>query len=618
MKYCDTCHSTYPNDFAVCPKDKAALTPLHELRPGAVIRDKYEIMERVGVGGMATVYRAKHLTFNEIKAIKVVSSKLMDDEAFLKRFKAEAIITRKLQHPNAVQLDDFDTTPDGRPFIVMEYVQGRNLRSWIHDLGTLPVPRALSIAKQVAAALGAAHKLGIVHRDIKPDNIIVIPQQPGSEFGADLVKVFDFGIAKMRHNPGSMDTDISGHTPTQAGMVVGTPQYVSPEQASGKIGDQIDGRSDLYSLGVVLYEMITGHLPFTSDTPVGYLIHHMQTAPTPPSALKPPVHIPDSVNAVLMKALEKNRDKRFQTAEEMIAALNRPHSIAPTAVLGSDSLNAPTAVRTAPATRTAVTGTRPAPPPAKPAPVYGGYAPPPKPAAKPAGAVHEETETVFDESKHHGPQVFAHVDWKKVFTWVVAVMAILVVGSFILQKLNTMRPQPPVDTSASANPEEDARLKSDVEDALAGSDSLKRAKIEVQARNGQVTLSGKVNKPYMSAIAGALARDVNGVKYVQNDIEVIEVQEPKEPVWRSEARKNNAPSGAYPPAQTGNSPAQPGPAAGNADLRMQVREFNVRGYKRLAAGDYTGAERAFRNALSLEPNNQAALTGLRRAQAGQH
>src|SRR5256885_647381 len=263
MKYCDVCHSTYPTEFTSCPKDKAALRPLNELAPGMVIRDKYEILEKIGVGGMATVYKARHLTFSEIRAIKVVSNKLMDDETFLKRFKAEAIITRKLRHLNAVQLDDFDTMADGRPFIVMEFVQGRSLRSWINDLGTLPPGRALNITKQVAAALGAAHKLGIVHRDIKPDNIIVIPQP----------------------------------------------------------------------------------------------------ASAPPQALHPAVHLPESLIALLMRGLKKGRDRRFQTAEEFIAAMNKPHVVASaTAVLGSDALGTTSTRRHAPSATAARAGVAPARP----------------------------------------------------------------------------------------------------------------------------------------------------------------------------------------------------------------------------------------------------------------
>src|SRR5437868_6060757 len=241
MKFCDTCRSTYPADFTSCPKDQAKLREISEFVPGVVIHDKYEILEKIGVGGMATVYRARHLHFNEELAIKVVSNRLVEDQAFLKRFKTEAVITRKLRHPNAVRLDDFDTTDDGRPFIVMEYVQGKPLRSLIQESGRLPLARALNIGRQAALALGAAHALGIVHRDMKPDNILIIPQPDGS----DLVKILDFGIAKVRE----VTTDA---VQTQTGMVLGTPQYISPEQALGKKGDEVDGRADLYALGVVL------------------------------------------------------------------------------------------------------------------------------------------------------------------------------------------------------------------------------------------------------------------------------------------------------------------------------------------------------------------------------
>lgn len=617
MKFCDTCHSTYPSDFTSCPKDQAPLRALTELVSGVVIRDKYEILEKIGIGGMATVYKARHITFNEIKAIKVVSSKLMDDENFLKRFKTEAIITRKLRHPNAVQLEDFDTTADGRPFIVMEYVQGRNLRSWIQDAGPLPVQRAFGIARQVASALGAAHKLSIVHRDIKPDNIIVIPQSAGAET-QDVVKVFDFGIAKMR----GAGPDVVTGTTTQTGMVVGTPQYVSPEQASGKIGDLIDGRSDLYSLGVVLYQMLTGHLPFTSDTPVGFLIHHLQTAPTPPNGLRPPVHLPDSVSGLLMKALEKDRDQRFQTAEEFIAALNRPHqAAAATVVLGSDAMNAPVTARTPAAQRG--TPHRPAslhpaspgswPLAAKAAPVA------PLPTSE---TVYGGDETVWNPKKQSVP-----LPWKKIGI-AAGILLLLILGIGILSNRSSLRntqASNPSDTS-----EDDALIKQQVEDAFAGSDSLKRQKISVAVQGGKVTLSGHVGRAYQSEIASDLAKDVSGVQSVKNDVDVQEAPEQREPVWRSESRNSNSSAGGSPataavqnrspangPAQSQGSQPQAAQNFVDPAMRAQVRDFNQRGYRRLMKGDYAGAEKAFRNALKLSPSNPLAQQGLRRALLGQ-
>ena len=197
------------------------------------IRDKYLILDRVGEGGMGVVYRARHLAFNEIRALKVVHQSFAEDRAFIKRFKTEAIVARKLLHPNAVRIDDLDTTEDGRPFIVMELVEGGNLKALIAEAGILPVGRALNIAAQAADALGAAHRLGIVHRDIKPDNILVTRSPADGK--SDLVKVVDFGIAKVRE--GTLDVG-SGYGNTKSGMIVGTPQYLSPEQAMGMQGDR--------------------------------------------------------------------------------------------------------------------------------------------------------------------------------------------------------------------------------------------------------------------------------------------------------------------------------------------------------------------------------------------
>ena len=322
MKFCDKCHSTYPTEFAVCPKDKSKLRVVSELQRGMELRGKYRIEEKIGEGGMATVYRAAHLHFKEDLAIKVVSSALTANQDFLNRFKREAVITRKLRHPNAVRLDDFDFTEDGRPFIAMEYVRGKSLRQVLQENGALPVARAFSIARQVALALGAAHDLGIVHRDIKPDNIVLVPQADGSE----VVKVLDFGIAKVADE--NLD-GAAGYKPTSTGMVLGTPHYLSPEQAKGKKSSMIDGRADLYALGVMLYEMITGELPFKSDTAIEMLLHHIQSAPVPTHLLKPELNIPETASQLVMKALEKDPGRRFQTGAQMAAALAEPANLPP-------------------------------------------------------------------------------------------------------------------------------------------------------------------------------------------------------------------------------------------------------------------------------------------------
>ncbi len=419
MKFCDTCRTTYPNDFTTCPRDQTVLRVTSELTQGMVIREKYEILGKIGAGGMATVYRARHLAFNEIRAIKVVSARLLDDETFIKRFKTEAIVTRKLQHPNAVRVDDLDTTDDGRPFIIMELVEGRDLRKVIHEEGPFPVARAVDITRQAAAALGAAHALGITHRDIKPDNLLLVPQPDGTE----RVKVLDFGIAKVKE--GAMDMG-AGYTATKTGMVVGTPQYVSPEQAMGKQGEAIDGRSDLYSLGVVLYEMLTGQLPFDSDTPVGLLLHHIQTMPTPPNRLRPDLQIPEGISVVLMTLLEKDREHRIQSAADLIEAVDSlPAGFEGTALMGSDDVSA--AIPSGPASGTAVgvsTPTRFATPPRPVTPLPKPATP--RPAQRPAAAA--APATTAGHPAPAAPLPAASSNWKKPAMVAAVVVVLLIAG----------------------------------------------------------------------------------------------------------------------------------------------------------------------------------------------
>ncbi len=315
MKSCPTCHSSYPSDFTLCPRDGAGLVEVGVWTEGTVVRGKYRILSKVGQGGMGAVYKALHLRFDELRALKVMSPELASDPLFIKRFEHEAVITRKLQHPNAVRVDDIDEGEDGRPFIVMEFIEGQSLKKRIQDQSPLPVTRVCSIIKQVASALDAAHRLGMVHRDIKPDNIVLVESPEGEQ-----AKVLDFGIAKVKE---ARLGRTAGTTLTGTGVVIGTPQYMSPEQAMGKRGDELDARSDIYSLGIVMYQMLTRQLPFKAETTMEMILAHLHTPPTPIRALRPDLQIPESTARVVMKCLEKDRDLRPPSARALIDELER-------------------------------------------------------------------------------------------------------------------------------------------------------------------------------------------------------------------------------------------------------------------------------------------------------
>jgi eukaryotic-like serine/threonine-protein kinase len=341
VKSCPTCKSNYSDHYSHCPLDGAALVEASLWAEGTVVRGKYRILARIGQGGMGAVYKAEHLRFKELCALKVMAPELAKDPIFLKRFEHEAVLTRKLQHPNAVRVEDLDEAEDGRPFIVMEYIEGRSLKEVIASEAPLPVLLACSIAKQVASALDAAHRLGMVHRDIKPDNIVLLnpglsldhSPLPGGEGGRrpgdgpnhpiaqspdhPIAKVLDFGIAKIKE--GMLETTGIGMTLTGTGMAIGTPQYMSPEQALGKKGDELDGRSDLYSLGVVMYQMLTGELPLQADTPIQMLMAHIQTVPPDIRTRRPDV--PGTVAEIVMQCLEKSPDRRPLTAQAIAEAI---------------------------------------------------------------------------------------------------------------------------------------------------------------------------------------------------------------------------------------------------------------------------------------------------------
>ena len=316
MKTCPACQATYPDKVAFCLRDGTELRLTGEWAPGTLVRGRYHILEKIGEGGMGAVYKAQHTGFDEVRAIKVLNSELAGDAKVHERFKQEAYITRKLQHPNAVRVDDIDEAEDGCPFIVMEYIEGKSLRDAIKESGPLPAPRVCAIAKQVAAALEAAHQLGMVHRDIKPENIVLVQTPQGEQ-----AKVLDFGIARVRE--GDRAGVGKGVSLTGTGFVLGTPLYLSPEQAQGKRGDELDGRSDLYSLGVVMYQMLTGQVPFKSDSTMELLMAHIQTPPHPVQMVRPDVEIPEALAGLVMRLLQKKRELRPPTAAALISELTR-------------------------------------------------------------------------------------------------------------------------------------------------------------------------------------------------------------------------------------------------------------------------------------------------------
>ncbi len=378
MKTCPTCRATYPDNISFCSSDGAALTAFATWTEGTIIRGRYRILSRVGGGGMGEVYKALHTGFDELRALKVISPELMADQTFVKRFKHEAFITRKLQHPNAVRVDDIDEAEDGRPFIVMEYIEGKSLKDLIGQEGPLAAPRVCTIAKQVAAALDAAHQLGMVHRDIKPDNIVMVLAPEGEQ-----AKVLDFGIAKVKEaRLGEAGTRM---TLTGAGVVVGTPQYMSPEQAQGARGDELDARSDLYSLGVVMYEMLTGQLPFKAETTMEMMLAHMQKPPRPLFLVHPGLQIPETLSTLVMRMLQKKRQMRPQSAAALIEEIIRVEKGMPLSALrpAQPPLATPAEAgpRAAPlqAPRTLVGPALPRAPVAQPSP-----APPAWPAPRPA------------------------------------------------------------------------------------------------------------------------------------------------------------------------------------------------------------------------------------------
>jgi serine/threonine protein kinase len=307
MKKCPRCGIEYPDTITLCPADGAGLESTSDPLVGETLAGKYRVEERLSVGGMGTVYRGTHILMGKTVAIKVLRPSLAADETIVARFSREARAASKISHPHALSVTDFGEDEGGVVFLIMEFLNGRTLKEVIRKDGPLPLSRAVEIMRQVCSALDAAHAEGVVHRDLKSDNIMLI-----NSSGADYAKVLDFGIAKIQEPTGPDDAAL-----TSPDLIIGTPQYMSPEQCSQS--ETIDSRTDIYSLGVILYEMLVGHVPFVGDSPTTVMLKHLQE--TAPSVLEERKDLPVGVETVVAKALAKNREDRYQSAGQMVEDL---------------------------------------------------------------------------------------------------------------------------------------------------------------------------------------------------------------------------------------------------------------------------------------------------------
>jgi len=565
MKSCPVCKVIYPDDFSVCPKDSATLARTTEFGEGAIVRGKYEILAKLGAGGMGAVYKARHLHFHEICALKVVKSHLLEEPEFLQRFRSEAQVMRRLNHPNAVQVRDFDETEDGRPFMVMEFIEGRSLDEVMTLEAPLDPARAARIAAQVCSALGAAHQLGIIHRDIKPSNVLLIASEEGEQ-----AKVLDFGIAKVKE----ASSTLHKASLTGTGFVVGTPEYMSPEQAMGMRGDSLDGRTDLYSLGIVLYEMLTGRLPFAGNTPVMMLVAHVQTQPPSPLTLR--ADLPPELARLVMRALEKNPDHRFSDADAMreeLEAIAQELEPARTPTTATGQRPVTRAGATPPPSMT--------PAPSRPAP----RTPPPPPRVAPP------QREMFRQPEPEHPSPLKYAAFGGVIV-LAAIAGFLVVTG----RLGFISPSPTTD---SAQPQQQAPAPSSQPDAVEPKPAA-----PTPAESAEKEKEATVRALLREARAAFERGDRATAKRL---FEEAQSRAPDHPDVR-EARRNMRRLFAAEERPKGPVTPKP-PPIDTARLQLLLQQ----GKQAMDRGDYDAAISAFEAATLVDPSSELAQTGLARA-----
>jgi len=301
---CAACGEPNPPDAKFCGKCGHSLGRSLP-QPGDIIAERYRVVERIGEGAMGTVYRAEHVQISKLMAIKLLHHEVEQNPENVARFHREAEAASRLNHPNTVHVFDFGRTKSGSLYLVMEYVDGDDLGKVIGNEGAMPFGRVAYLCAQVAGSVADAHAAGVIHRDLKPENIVIAEGRDGER-----PKVLDFGLAKLFE--GNIEAQV-----TSSGTIVGTPYYMSPEQIQGH---ELDGRSDVYAMGAIMYECVVGKPPFEAPNPVGVLSRHLSEQPVRPSQ-RSPLSVPAEADEIIMRCLEKDPNDRYQTAEELRQAL---------------------------------------------------------------------------------------------------------------------------------------------------------------------------------------------------------------------------------------------------------------------------------------------------------